>query len=305
MTDSWIQNTPVDKWRATAAFEQFPKALPDPDGRLDQWLEHIRIVPLWTKEWKCAPGWRIGPRVLNETMWYWFQNGSGWFSLGKGGTRKNFRSGDLILIPQGVEHVVRPEDGRGVHNISVHFHVHLFSSVNLLNLLGFPGLVPAPAESPLGTASLALAREYALRAPGWKPAMTNRIYDALLYIIRHHGKLFHPPESSLHQLLPRLLPALECIEHELDNPTLAVGDLARKIKVSEVYLRRLFKKVTGARPAAFIQRRRVERACELLRFTSKGIKLIAAETGFRELTFFYRVFGYWTGTTPARYRQTK
>ncbi|MFH1969977.1 MAG: AraC family transcriptional regulator [Verrucomicrobiota bacterium] len=303
MTKPWTNISPTDSVRPADTFAPFPKALPNPDGHLDQWLEHTAVVTLCAREWKCKQGWRVGPRMLNDTLWYWFENGSGWYSLGKDGPRKTFRAGDLLLIPQGMEHTVELYRGRGVRHISAHFHAHVFSNINLLTLLGFPCRVSATPHTPFGAASIALTREYAIQSVGWKRAMANHVFNVLLYVIRHYGPLFRPLGGAPHQLLPRLLPALELIEQQLDNPSLAIGDLAQKVGVSEVYLRRLFRTVTGLGPAAFIQRRRIERACTLLRQTSTNIKQIAANTGFGDLTFFYHVFKCWTGITPVAYRK--
>jgi|GEM_PF-724246 len=303
MRKYWTNINSVDSMRPSDTFAPFPKASPDPEHRLDQWLEHTAVVVLSAREWKCRQGWRVGPRVLNDTLWYWFENGNGWYSLGKDGLRQTFRAGDLLLIPQGLEHTVELYRGRGVRHIAAHFHAHVFSSINLLTLLGFPCRVPVTPNAPFGAASIALTREYAIQSAGWKRAMANHVFNVLLHVIRHHGSLFRPLGGSPHQLLPRLLPALELIEQQLDNPSLAIGNLAQKVGVSEVYLRRLFRAVTGLGPAAFIQRRRVERSGTLLRQTSTSIKQIAADTGFGDLTFFYHVFKCWTGITPAAYRK--
>ena len=49
----------VDDMRPPGAFAPFPKALPNPDGHLDQWLEHTAVVLLSAREWKCRQGWRV------------------------------------------------------------------------------------------------------------------------------------------------------------------------------------------------------------------------------------------------------
>ena len=305
MKKPWIHASPTDDMRPADAFAPFPKALPDVAGRLNEWLERAAIVPLFSQEWKCRRGWRTGPRKLNDTFWFWFRNGSGWYCLDKADSRKLFRAGDLLLIPQGKEHTVALHHKQSARMIAVHFHAHVFDNINLLTLAGFPIHVPAMPGSPLGIASMALAREYAIQAPGWRRSMSNHIFDVLLYILRHYGALFQPADILIHQRLLRLLPALEWIERQINNPLLTVGDLAQKTGVSEVYFRKLFRNITDMGPTAFIQRRRVERACVLLRLSSKSIKQVAAETGFTELTFFYRVFNRWTGVTPAAYREGK
>jgi len=45
-------------------------------------------------------------------------------------------------------------------------------------------------------------------------------------------------------------------------------------------LRKLFRRVTGMSPARFVQRRRLERACALLRLSDMKIEEVAERCGF-------------------------
>jgi len=47
---------------------------------------------------------------------------------------------------------------------------------------------------------------------------------------------------------------------------------------------------------------RVERACELLKYTDKSMEEIAAESGFSEARHMRRVFHEIVGTSPREYR---
>ena len=98
------------------------------------------------------------------------------------------------------------------------------------------------------------------------------------------------------------MPILEYIDKVIENPDLTVGMLAEKIFVSEVYLRKLFRRAIGLSPVSFIQRRRIERACMLFKGGEMSVKQIAEACGFMDVPFFYLVFKQWSGTTPARYR---
>lgn len=298
----WPPACRYDTLRPREDFKSFTDQIPDPNGQVNQWLENTVITPLSAREYLCKDGWRVGPRIITNSFWYWFENGGGWFSAGESGRRRTFQAGDLLLIPSGLIHTVHLRRGEGVRHVSVHFHAHVYGGINLLTLLDFPLRLPADPAAPYASACNDLVREYALQAPGWKRAFAGQVYTVLLHTLRNHGGSFRQPQRQLYGRMARLLPALEWIEQQLSNPELAVGALARRACLSEVYLRELFRQAIAASPAAYIRQRRIERACALLRLTDKTIKQIAVETGFRELSVFYHVFAHATGLTPARYR---
>jgi AraC-like DNA-binding protein len=66
----------------------------------------------------------------------------------------------------------------------------------------------------------------------------------------------------------------------------------------------LFNSLFGESPVKFINHRRIELACKLLRESDLPVKGVAEKSGFRNLQFFYRVFTRITGMTPALYRNT-
>lgn len=284
-------------------FPPFPELPSVPQERLSLWLGSVRVLPLSAAEWQGEHGFHQPLRALNHSMWFWFQEGSG-----KGrtdGTPFRIGAGDLMLISQGVAHTVRLDRGP-VHFFPIHFHVHTLGGIDLLALLGFPSHLPAEPEAPYGSASQKLAREFAVGAPGWQQAVSADILSVILHIVRHHGAQFRPPNRENRQAeLPRLLPALELIDRRLSDHNLTVGDLAKEIFVSEVYLRKLFRGATGLSPVAFVQRRRIQHACALLRGGGLSIKEIAEASGFSSVPFFHRVFRRWTQTTPGRYRESE
>jgi len=122
-------------------------------------------------------------------------------------------------------------------------------------------------------------------------------------LVRERGGLFQStPFAETFAVMTRMLPILDEVEANLSDRRFSPSHLASSAGINEVTLRKLFKTATGNSPVAFIQRRRVDKACELLRFTEEGIKEISAQCGFTELSFFYRVFKHWTGMTPSLFR---
>jgi AraC-like DNA-binding protein len=88
------------------------------------------------------------------------------------------------------------------------------------------------------------------------------------------------------------------------NGEVSVSSLAYRAGMSEVYFRKLFKKVTGISPAKFITDHKVGRAKELLLEDYLTLEEIAERCGFSTLSYFCRVFKASTGMTPGVFRDT-
>ena len=83
---------------------------------------------------------------------------------------------------------------------------------------------------------------------------------------------------------------------------LSIGDIASQVFLSPDYFRKLFKKVTGTSVTNYLQKIRLDKACNLLLTTTMPIKDISIETGYTDIQTFYKVFKKATGKTPQNYR---
>lgn len=292
--------------REASTFRPFQEFASLPPAQLDGWLAAMKIQVVSALEWEWPRQWKVGPRVLNDSMFFWFESGSGKASFGNPAKTYDFRAGDMLLIPQGMEHSIEGSAGEEPHVFAVHFYATLFGGIDLLRMLGFPLYVPGRQMAPYKQASERLVREYAVKSPGSSLAMTNDVSSILLNIIRTEVNLFTPLGSiDCQAQLPRLQPVLDWIDNNLSCHEITVGDLARQVFVSETHFRRLFQKVFGVSPVQFIRQRRIDRACALLRTTDLPIKQVAQSCGFAEDAFFSRVFHRLVGTSPAAYRKAE
>src|SRR5213593_506407 len=80
------------------------------------------------------------------------------------------------------------------------------------------------------------------------------------------------------------------------------GQLARVAHVSPAHFSRQFRATFGETPHRYLQRRRVERAMELLRETDCSVTEICFDVGFSSLGTFSRTFREIVGQTPSDYR---
>jgi AraC-like DNA-binding protein len=90
-------------------------------------------------------------------------------------------------------------------------------------------------------------------------------------------------------------------EHISDN--LSVTSLSELMCVSTDYFTKTFKKVIGLTPIEYIQRKRVEKACALLRDTTLSTQEITEMVGFSDKAQFSKLFKRLMEKTPGEYRK--
>ncbi|HHW3952742.1 TPA: helix-turn-helix domain-containing protein [Raoultella planticola] len=83
----------------------------------------------------------------------------------------------------------------------------------------------------------------------------------------------------------------------------SLDELAQALGLSRSYTSRIFRQQTGGSIHEYLLTRRIKRSCDLLRSTSVSMDEIAAEVGFREVTYFITCFRKMMGQTPLQYRK--
>ena len=102
----------------------------------------------------------------------------------------------------------------------------------------------------------------------------------------------------------RVNEVLAYIEDNLDGE-LSVGEAAARLAMSPSAFSRFFHTTAGITFSALVRRRRIARACHLLRRTDLPVARIAGLSGYVNLANFNRRFRDETGTTPTGYRRRK
>ncbi|GHC88047.1 hypothetical protein GCM10007079_32710 [Nocardiopsis terrae] len=99
----------------------------------------------------------------------------------------------------------------------------------------------------------------------------------------------------------RLLRARDTMDRDYAHP-LDVPALARIAHLSPSHFNRRFRDTFGETPHRYLRRRRIERACALLRDTDTPVTEIAHRVGFDSLGTFSRTFTAVIGRPPTRFR---
>jgi two-component system response regulator YesN len=123
----------------------------------------------------------------------------------------------------------------------------------------------------------------------WLGEQLRKIAD-ILYARRQdrHGKLIEDIERFVEERIA-------------DGATLR--DVAQHFSFSPNYLSHLFREKTGERFSAYMARKRLDKACELLRTTNIKVFEISDLLGYSTVTYFSRQFRNVYGMTPGDYRR--
>jgi AraC family transcriptional regulator len=172
------------------------------------------------------------------------------------------------------------------------------------NLLFRHPLAPITDDRKLSAALEAIYTELSETAPGWREVLGSLVSQLAVYLLRAHINVRRSEEVELSRVGivdRRLRRALEFM-HDNCACDLPLAEIAAAAYLSEFHFARLFKKITGTTPHAYLASLRIERARRLLAETDLSIAEIGARVGYNSQSHFTRIFRATTGLTPQVFR---
>lgn len=132
--------------------------------------------------------------------------------------------------------------------------------------------------------------------------MDARSYLIAMGVLRATQRRMRLVDLQLHEVgradLRRVLTA---IEDRLGEP-LRLSDLSALVGMSPFHFARVFREHVGEPPAQYLQKRRTERAIEMIRSSTLPLSEIAFRTGFSSQSHMTRRVKAATGKTPGKLR---
>ena len=164
-------------------------------------------------------------------------------------------------------------------------------------------LVPVE-DARLSATLTALTNESQTRAAGWREMLGSLIQQLTVHLLRQHINVERSDEIELSRvgLVDRRLRRAIEFMHDHCGRELSLREIAEAAYVSEFHFARLFKKITGQTPHAYLALIRVEKARRLLAETDLPITEIGARVGYTSQSHFTKVFRDATGATPKAFR---
>lgn len=201
------------------------------------------------------------------------------------GTSFQATPGDVLLLPKGARYVTTFQSPEGKTSSP------LMLNFRLTDVSG--------QEFDLGDAPMRLCRDNGTLQPLFTTA-------AQLYISAAPARLKAKAFEIIGSLFPIAFTDECCIayigRHYTDK--LSIPALAQRCAMSETVYRKRFRQLTGMAPVQYINRLRIEKACQILQTGDMNPGQISDFLNFYSLPYFYKVFKAHTGMTPHQYRDS-
>jgi len=136
--------------------------------------------------------------------------------------------------------------------------------------------------------------------PGWEASLGSIAARILISLVRRQCEPGPGPKDSS---LRAVEGAVEWISRNL-HKRLTLEAVAAQCQLSPRRFTTLFKQVTGETFNTYLNRRRIDHACQRLRETGH-IAYACHESGFNDLAYFYRVFRKYKGITPGAFSRAE
>jgi AraC family transcriptional regulator len=140
--------------------------------------------------------------------------------------------------------------------------------------------------------------------PGQEIVVAALVEQLTVHLLRHHTNVRRSDELELSRVGlvdRRIRRAVELMHAHLDRE-LPLEEIASAAYLSPFHFARLFKKLTGASPHAYLATLRVERAQTLLAETDLSIAAVSARVGYASPSHFTKAFHQAVGLTPRAFR---
>ena len=100
--------SPVTAWdlvRDPDSFDDFGDVPGVLSADLDRLFQSFTVDVVSATEWHWKSGWKIGPRSIHDSMWFYIAAGQGRGWNGHPGNAFVYRPGSMLLLSPDVEHL--------------------------------------------------------------------------------------------------------------------------------------------------------------------------------------------------------
>jgi AraC-like DNA-binding protein len=253
--------------------------------------QHTKVGADWEFHW-------LQPEI---NRLYFFREGEGTIQIRN--REYHPRPGQLFLLPAGVEQSVSTKSDNTFRKYWCHFMMTV-GEIHLFQLFHVPHYIDVPDQEQLESKFqelISLNNSTEFTAPLKIKSIMYDIISIFLEsaILQGEDELWEletitPSISKIHTILSYM------DSHMAEQMT--IDELAKLVHFHPNYFIQLFKSMMGVSPIVYINKKRMDKAQQLLLSTNMAVSEIAGLIGM-ELYYFSRMFKKWNGFSPTEYRQ--
>jgi AraC family transcriptional regulator of arabinose operon len=253
---------------------------------------HVAVV-----EYTKVPlSWNDDNYTPDVNKLYYIQEGEGYIKVGD---RIYYpKAGDLCLLPADVTQSYGTINTNTFGKYWCHFTAKL-GNFNLFQVLELPVLLTVTDHPALKDKFDRL--KYHHKSEEWTADLhvQSTFLEIMAMFLEQTDRVtINTPTTSSFEKMNVVLTYIE--EHLSDN--ISVDKLAQLVHFHPNYFIRMFKNTTGLSPIQYVNRKRMDKARELLSFTALSISAVAEALGM-DATYFSRLFKEYTALSPSEYRE--
>ena len=259
-------------------------------------LEKLNARLLSVSLSKDEKDWKSVFHTHHFTELFFVVNGEGNFLFRD--EKYHIRTGDLVIIPPYMEHTEQ-----SIKNTPLEYYV-----------IGVEGISFQPADEETCVqvfcnfsnksliSDLFAQMLYEVRNPSYgSDKICQDLLEILILRIVRYQHVIPVPITSTYM-------TKECarIKEYLDinySEPITLDTLTELTHMNKYYMAHSFAKYTGQSPIQYLNQRRMEAACTLLKDTDHSISSISSAVGFSSQSYFTQAFRKKYGMTPIKYRQ--
>lgn len=205
-------------------------------------------------------------------------------------TQYSVGEGESMLIPGGIVHGAFPEDC--IYECIVFSKSLLYAAPETKKLIKTKLAYPVKLKK-------GEVVEHLINCMKEHPEEKLRQIAFLYEIVSEALKLQIMGQTFSEERIERVKPAIVYMEDNYSQH-ITVEELATQCHMSNNYFIKYFKEVTGQTPVEFLNKCRMEAACEMI-LSGNNVTETAFACGFNDLSYFIHVFKKNLGVSPKKY----
>ena len=240
----------------------------------------------------------------------YIREGMGMYMLGS--ALRCLNQGDMMILPPMLDRRFDSASLGDEYNENIDALILTFDDGWLDDLINvFPGMSttilrireirnPLAVSGPKWMKMASLLNDLATADPESRPLMVLSIMNQISTDADVSRIININPEEefSIPQKIEMINRYLNC---NLRNK-ITLEEVSSYVKMSRTYFCMFFKSHFKEGFADYVNRKRIEKACQMLKGTNKDMDTIVSECGFKTIPYFTRVFTKVMGTTPGKYK---